>query len=104
MIFVELTTTTLVAATPPKVTVAPLRKPVPLIVTDVPPDDEPLDGVTFVTVTRSTTLTLADFVSEQPLLFVTVVVSVSVPAEPAVNVIALVPLPDVIVPPLIDQL
>src|SRR5437762_12242992 len=39
VIFVELTTTTLVAAEPPNVTVAPLWKPVPLIVTFLPPDD-----------------------------------------------------------------
>jgi hypothetical protein len=34
---VELTTVTLVAAVPPKLTVAPLEKPVPVMVTDVPP-------------------------------------------------------------------
>jgi hypothetical protein len=34
---VELTTVTLVAAVPPMLTVAPLAKPVPVIVTDVPP-------------------------------------------------------------------
>jgi hypothetical protein len=31
------TTTTLLAAAPPKVTVAPARKPVPVIVTPLPP-------------------------------------------------------------------
>jgi hypothetical protein len=34
---VELTTVMLVAAVPPKVTLAPLAKPVPVIVTAVPP-------------------------------------------------------------------
>ena len=34
---VELTTVTLVADDPPKLTVAPAEKPVPVIVTDVPP-------------------------------------------------------------------
>ena len=34
---VELTTVTLVAAVPPKLTVAPAEKPVPVMVTNVPP-------------------------------------------------------------------
>ena len=38
---VELTQVTLVAADPPMVTVAPVMKPVPVIVTDVPPKVEP---------------------------------------------------------------
>jgi hypothetical protein len=37
VMLVALTTTTFVAAAPPIVTVAPLRKFVPLMVTDVPP-------------------------------------------------------------------
>ena len=37
MIDVLLTTVTLVAAVPPRVTVAPARKPVPVMVTAVPP-------------------------------------------------------------------
>ena len=37
MIDVPLATTTLVAAVPPIVTPAPARKPVPVMVTDVPP-------------------------------------------------------------------
>ena len=41
---VELTTLTLVAAVPPNVTVAPLKKPVPVIVTDVPPVVDPVFG------------------------------------------------------------
>src|SRR5262249_12235010 len=42
-------TTTLVAALPPKDTVAPLTKPVPVMVTGVPPAAGPLLGVTLVT-------------------------------------------------------
>ena len=45
-----LTTTTDVAAFPPNVTVAPGRKPVPVIVTLVPPPWDPLAGTTKVTV------------------------------------------------------
>jgi hypothetical protein len=44
------TTTTLVAAVPPKVTVAPAAKFVPVIVTPVPPAVGPLLGLTLVTV------------------------------------------------------
>ena len=47
---VEFTTTTPVAATPPKVTVAPLTKPVPVMVTLVPPPVVPEGGLTFVIV------------------------------------------------------
>ena len=47
---VELTNTTLVAAEPPTVTVAPDTNPVPVIVTAVPPAVEPLTGDTEVTV------------------------------------------------------
>jgi hypothetical protein len=50
VIEVEPTTTTFVAAVPPMLTVAPLRKPVPLIVTDVPPEVVPELGVMPVTV------------------------------------------------------
>lgn len=50
MIDVALTNTTLVAADPPMVTVAPEMKPVPVIVTGVPPKVEPDDGETAVTV------------------------------------------------------
>jgi hypothetical protein len=41
VILVASTTTTLVAALPPMVIVAPLWKPVPLMVTDVPPIHRP---------------------------------------------------------------
>jgi hypothetical protein len=47
---VLLTTTTLVAAVAPKVTVAPAMKFVPAIVTAVPPAVDPVFGVTLVTV------------------------------------------------------
>src|SRR5438270_9103543 len=49
VIVVELTTVTPVAAVAPKATVAPLMKLVPLIVTDVPPPEGPLFGLTAVT-------------------------------------------------------
>lgn len=47
---VLLTTATLVAAAVPNVTVAPVTKLVPVIVTAVPPAVEPLFGETLVTV------------------------------------------------------
>ena len=50
VIDVLLTTTTLVAAVPPNVTVAPEAKFVPVIVTAVPPPTGPLFGDTLVTV------------------------------------------------------
>ena len=50
VIVVLFTTTTLVAAAVPKVTVAPAAKFVPVIVTAVPPEVEPLFGVTLLTV------------------------------------------------------
>jgi hypothetical protein len=50
VIWVPLTTTTLVAAVPPTVTVAPVAKFVPVIVTGVPPPVGPLFGDTAVTV------------------------------------------------------
>ena len=100
MILTELTTTTLVAADPPKVTVAPALKPVPLIVTAEPPAMVPPVGETDVTVTGETpvTVTFADLASLQPADVVTVTLRVSVPAAPAVKVMLLVPAPAVIVP------
>jgi hypothetical protein len=50
VIEVLLTTTTFVAAVPPNVTDAPETKFVPVIVTAVPPDVDPLFGLTLVTV------------------------------------------------------
>jgi hypothetical protein len=46
VIVVLFTTTTLVAAVPPNVTVAPTAKFVPVIVTEVPPAVDPLVGAT----------------------------------------------------------
>src|SRR5205823_11966521 len=50
VICVALTTTTFVAAVPPKVTVAPAAKFVPVIVTPVPPAAGPVFGLTPLTV------------------------------------------------------
>ena len=50
VIWVALTTATLVAAAAPNVTVAPVAKFVPVIVTAIPPAVEPLFGDTLVTV------------------------------------------------------
>ena len=50
MIVVLFATATLVAAAPPNVTVAPAAKFVPVIVTAVPPDVDPLFGATLPTV------------------------------------------------------
>jgi hypothetical protein len=54
VICVPLTTTTLLAAVLPNVTVAPDAKFVPVIVTAVPPDVDPLFGDTLVTVGTTT--------------------------------------------------
>ena len=50
VMLVLLTTTTLVAALLPNVTVAPERKFAPVMVTDVPPEVDPVFGVTLLTV------------------------------------------------------
>jgi hypothetical protein len=50
VIVVLFTTATLVAATPPNVTVAPVAKFVPVSVTAVPPAVAPLFGLTLLTV------------------------------------------------------
>jgi hypothetical protein len=54
VIVVLLTMTTLLAAVPPNVTVAPVAKFVPVIVTAVPPSVDPLFGLTLVTVGETT--------------------------------------------------
>jgi hypothetical protein len=54
VICVPLTTTTLLAAALPNVTVAPATKFVPVTVTAVPPAVEPLLGLTLVTVGGAT--------------------------------------------------
>ena len=51
---VALLTVKLVAAVPPKLTALAPVNPVPVIVTDVPPVDGPLSGLTLVTVGAST--------------------------------------------------
>ena len=104
VILMELTTTTFVAAVPPKVTLAPLAKPVPLMVTAVPPAAMPLAGLIEFTITGArTTFTLMDVEMLQPLLALTVSLSVSVPGPAAVKVTLLVPEPAVIVPPVMLQ-
>ena len=50
MIVVLLATLTFVAAAPPRLTPAPAKKPVPVIVTEVPPPVVPEFGEMFVTV------------------------------------------------------
>jgi hypothetical protein len=49
VIVVLFTTATFVAAVPPNVTVAPAAKFVPVIVTTVPPEVDPLLGLTLLT-------------------------------------------------------
>jgi hypothetical protein len=80
VIDVLLTTTTLVAATPPKVTVAPVAKFVPVIVTAVPPAVGPLFGLTLVTV--GWPIYVNPF-ARLPLWPLTVTVTVAAPAVPA---------------------
>ena len=105
VIFVALTTTTLVAAVVPNFRVAPLWKPVPLTVTAVWPLIEPLFGETEVTVTGGVaTVTFALLVSAQDAAVVTVTCSFSVPSPPAVKVMLFVPVPAVMVPFVTDQL
>jgi hypothetical protein len=54
VIVVLFTTTTFVAAVPPNVTVAPVAKFVPVIVTEVPPAVVPPFGLTLLTVGGAT--------------------------------------------------
>ena len=99
-----LTKTTLVAALPPIVTVAPFTKPVPLMVMGDPPVMRPEPGTTLVTVTGGAlTVMLADLVSEQFAAVVTVTFNVVVPAAPAVKVMLAVPLPPVMEPLVMPQ-
>jgi len=67
VIEVELTTVTLVAAVPPKLTVAPDEKPVPVIVTDVPPLVLPEVGEIEVTVGAGALLVAASKLSKMTL-------------------------------------
>src|SRR6202795_3021628 len=75
------TTTTLVAAVPPNVTVAPAAKFVPVIVTAVPPDVDPLFGLTLLTVGGTTYVNPLARLPLRPLLLVTA--TVTAPALPA---------------------
>ena len=50
VIWVSLSTETIVAAVEPNVTVAPVTKFVPVMLTEVPPDVDPLLGLTLLTV------------------------------------------------------
>jgi hypothetical protein len=81
VICVPLTTTTLLAAVLPKVTVAPETKFVPVIVTAVPPAVEPLLGLAPVTVGGTTYANPLARLPLNPLLLVTV--TVTAPALPA---------------------
>jgi hypothetical protein len=78
---VLLTTTTLVAAADPNVTVAPDTKFVPVMVTAVPPVVEPLFGLTLLTVGGAAYENALARLPLCPLEFVTV--TVTAPAAPA---------------------
>jgi hypothetical protein len=77
VICVPLTTTTLLAAVLPNVTVAPAAKFVPVIVTAVPPTAVPLPGLTPVTVGGTT---YVNPLARLPLCPLTVTVTVTAPA------------------------
>jgi hypothetical protein len=81
VIVVLFTTTTLVAAVLPNVTVAPDTKFVPVMVTAVPPDVDPLFGLTLLTVGGTTYVNALAKLPLNPLLLVTV--TVTAPALPA---------------------
>ena len=74
------TTTTLVAAAPPNVTVAPAAKFVPAIVTAVPPAVGPLFGATLLTVGI---ITYVNPLVRLPLCPLTLTVTVTAPVLPA---------------------
>src|ERR1700678_1272801 len=76
---VELATVTPVAGTEPKSTIAPLMKPVPLMVTLVPPAAGPVPGLTAVTVGTLVYVKSVE-VTEVPAVVVTVTATVPVPA------------------------
>jgi hypothetical protein len=81
VIVVLLVTTTFVAAVPPNVTVAPVAKFVPVIVTAVPPAVVPLFGLTLVTVGGATNVNALARLPLCPPGLVTV--TVTAPAVPA---------------------
>jgi hypothetical protein len=89
VIVVLFTTTTFVAATLPNVTVAPVAKLLPVIVTAVPPDIDPLDGLTPVTVGGDTYVNPPD---RLPLCPFTVTVTPTAPAVSA-GVVAVIVVP-----------
>jgi hypothetical protein len=78
---VLLTTTTLVAAVLPQVTVAPVTKLVPVMVIAVPPAVDPVLGETLVTVGAGAYVNPLARLALRPLLLVTV--TAAVPALPA---------------------
>jgi hypothetical protein len=80
VIVVAFTTTTFVAAAAPNVTVAPAAKFVPVIVTPVPPEVDPVLGVTLLTVGATTYV--YPF-ARLPLCPLIVTVTVTAPALPA---------------------
>ena len=80
VIVVLFTTTTFVAAVAPNVTVAPVAKFVPVIVTAVPPAVVPLFGDTLLTVGITT---YVNPLVKLPLCPLTVTVTVTAPALPA---------------------
>jgi hypothetical protein len=88
------TTTTLVAAVPPNVTVAPATKFVPVTVTAVPPPVDPAFGLTLLTVGAvgaALTVNVSDPVPV-PLASVALSVTIDVPAMvgvPEINPVAL---------------
>jgi hypothetical protein len=96
------TIATLVAIALPNVTVAPGAKFVPVMVTAVPPDVDPLSGLTSVTVGGTTYVNALARLPLSPLLLVTV--TVTAPALPA-GVVAVISFPlttttlDAAVPP-----
>ena len=90
VMLVPLTTTTFVAAAVPNVTVAPVAKFVPVMVTAVPPPAGPLLGDTLVTVGVAT---YANPLARLPLCPLMVTVTLTDPALPAgVVAVMLVPL------------
>src|SRR5580698_9809808 len=87
VIDVLLTITTFVAAAPPNVTVAPVAKLAPVIVTAVPPAIGPMFGETLLTVAC---VMYANALARLPLCPLAVTVTVTEPALPAGDVAVIV--------------
>jgi hypothetical protein len=86
------TTFTLVAVVPPKLTVAPVRKPVPVMVTAVPPEASPVFGETEVTVGAGLPPVYVNALvrlPERPVELVTVTVTVPAPAGVVAEMVVL---------------